>query len=68
MKPCTACLKACPKGLEIPVFDKKGVCRQFPLKVENPDNDTLEYVKELMEYRKGLIGTGNISPLFFRIT
>lgn len=70
LKPCEACLKACPKGLKLTVFGKEfiGICRHFPIQFENPNDHTLEYLKELIEYRKGLIDTNTISPKFFWIT
>lgn len=54
LKPCEACLKACPKGVTLAVFGKEFTdrCRHFPVQFVNPDDNTLEYVKELIEYRK----------------
>lgn len=70
LKPCEACLMACPKGLKLTVLGKEfsGICRHFPVQFENPNDLTLEYVKELIEYRKSLINTKTISPKFYWIT
>ena len=67
LKPCTACLKACPKGVNLTAFKKeiKNVCRGWPIQFENPNANTLEHVKELMEYRKNLISTNSLPPKFF---
>jgi len=69
LKQCKACLKACPKGVNLTVFKKeiKNICRGWPIQFENPNVNTLEYVKELMEYRKNLISTNNLPPKFFWI-
>ncbi|MCL2404605.1 MAG: hypothetical protein FWC92_03550 [Defluviitaleaceae bacterium] len=67
LKPCTACLKACSKGINLIIFDKeiKNICRGWPIQFENPNVNTLGYANELMEYRKNLINTNNLPPKFF---
>jgi len=60
LHPCESCLQACAKGLTLTVFEQEsiGICRHFPLQFVNPAEDTLEYVKELIEYRKSVIEAG----------
>jgi len=57
LSPCNACLKACRKGMELIVFGKKftNICHYWTIKFVNPNINTLEHVKELMECRKGII-------------
>jgi len=57
LAPCTACLKACRKGIEVKVFEKQfaNICHYWSIRFVNPTAETLEYVKELIEYRKGLV-------------
>ena len=67
MKPCETCLKACTKGIKLTVFEKEitNICRGWPIKFVNPDANTLEYVKELIEYREKLISTNTLPPPFW---
>ena len=52
--PCINCGGECPKGMDMTIFGKKfsNTCFQFPIQFENPDIDTLEYIKKLIEYWK----------------
>lgn len=67
LAPCEACLKACRKGVDLMVFGKvvSNRCFHFPIQFVNPNRGTLEYIKELIEYRKNLIDSNTISPKFF---
>ena len=67
LKPCENCLKACHKGVGLTVFEKEfvNICRGWPIQFVNPSTDVLEYVKELIEYREGLISTNTLPPPFF---
>ena len=44
----------CPKGKDQTVFGKEfaDACIQFTVQFENPDGDTLERIKQLLEYWK----------------
>lgn len=61
LQPCEACLKACRKGIGLTVFGKEfpNRCCHFPIQFVNPKGNILEYVKELIEYRKSVINTNN---------
>ena len=53
---CVSCTDDCPKGKEMTVFGKRfaDTCFQFPVQFVNPDGSTLGYIKELIEYWKGV--------------
>jgi hypothetical protein len=53
---CVSCTDDCPKGKDTMIFGKKFInaCFQFPIQFENPNDSTLEYIKELIEYWKGV--------------
>lgn len=53
---CISCIDDCPKGKAITIFGKDytDTCCQFPVQFENPHGSTLEYIKELIEYWKGV--------------
>lgn len=54
VRPCIDCGGECPKGMDMTIFGKEfpNTCFQFPIQFVNPDRDTLEYIKELIEYWK----------------
>jgi hypothetical protein len=54
VRPCVSCTDDCPKGKNTMVFGKEflNICFQFPVQFENPNDNTLEYIKELIEYWK----------------
>ena len=53
VRPCVSCVDDCSKGREIAVFGKVfDACFQFPVQFENPDDRTLEYIKQLLEHWK----------------
>jgi hypothetical protein len=54
--PCSSCTgDDCPKGRLMTIFGKdfENTCFQFPVQFVNPNGNTLEYIKELLEYWKG---------------
>lgn len=54
--PCVSCVDDCPKGKELTVFGKEfaDACFQFPVQFVNPDDRTVECIKGLLEYWKGV--------------
>jgi hypothetical protein len=54
VRPCVDCGGDCPKGMNMTIFGKEfpNTCFQFPIQFENPDGDTLEHIKKLIEYWK----------------
>ena len=56
VRPCITCGGEC-KGIDIVVFGKgfENTCFQFPIQFENPDEETMEHIKVLMEYCKGIV-------------
>ncbi|MHB0875371.1 MAG: hypothetical protein ACYC5O_04925 [Anaerolineae bacterium] len=55
--PCVSCTgDDCPKGMEMTVFGRTfdNTCFQFPVQFVNPNGSTLEYIRELLEYWKGV--------------
>ena len=55
--PCVACTgDDCPKGRVMTIFGKEfaNTCFQFPIQFVNPDHNALVYIKDLMEYWKGI--------------
>ena len=54
VSPCVDCGGDCPKGMDMTIFGKEfpKTCYQFPIQFENPDDNTLEAIKELIEYWK----------------
>ena len=52
---CVSCVDDCPKGKPMAVFGEEyaDACCQFPIQIENPDENTLAVVKALIEYWKG---------------
>jgi hypothetical protein len=54
VRPCVSCVDDCPKGKDLSVFGKEfqNACFQFPVQFDNPNESTLEYIKELIEYWK----------------
>jgi hypothetical protein len=47
----------CPKGKDMTIFGKefKKVCIQFTIHFENPKDNDFIYIKELIEYYKGVV-------------
>jgi len=56
---CRACHDPCTGGMDITVFgnEYKNVCSQLTVQFENPDADTLEHIKQLLEYWKAVPDT-----------
>lgn len=55
--PCISCTgDDCPKGIEMTVFGKEftNTCFQFPVQFVNPNGRTLDYIKQLLEFWKGI--------------
>jgi hypothetical protein len=54
VRPCVSCEDSCPKGKDLLVFGKEfpNACFQLPVQFDNPNGNTLEYIKELIEYWK----------------
>ncbi len=54
VRPCINCTTDCQFGKDTTVFGREFIntCIQFPIQFENPDNSTLECIKELLEYWK----------------
>jgi hypothetical protein len=55
--PCISCTgDDCPKGREMTILGKQfpNTCFQFPVQFVNPSISTLEYIKDLLEYWKGV--------------
>ena len=57
VRPCISCTTDCKFGHDMTVFGSEfeNTCFQFPVQFENPDNDTLEHIKELIEYWKDVV-------------
>ena len=55
VRPCVSCTTDCVFGKDTTGFGTEFVntCYQFPIQIENPDSNTLEMVKALIEYWKG---------------
>ena len=56
VKPCVSCGGECAPGMDMTIFGKEfpNTCFQFPIQFENPDVGTLEHIKKLIEYWKGV--------------
>lgn len=54
VRPCINCTTDCQFGKDTTVFGKEFIntCIQFPIQFENPDVNTLECIKKLLEYWK----------------
>jgi len=54
VRPCINCTTDCQFGKNTKIFGKEFIntCVQFPIQFENPDDNTLECVKKLLEYWK----------------
>ena len=66
IKHCNKC-SGCAPGREMVISGSefKNICRGWPIQFVNPNASTLEYVKELIEYRENLISTNTLPPPFF---
>ena len=56
---CRACHSPCTGGMDITVFGKEfaNVCSQHTVKIENPDANTLEHIKQMITYWKAVPGS-----------
>lgn len=54
--PCVACSEGCERqgGIDMRFFGRqfRHVCYQFPVRIENPDAEALEQIKELLQLWK----------------
>ena len=59
---CVKCTGDCTsQGVDVSLFGKefKNLCYQFPVRIDDPDNETLEKVKRLIEFWKEIAPRSN---------
>ena len=54
VKICTSCHDSCTSGMDTMIFGKeyKNACSQLTIEFANPDSNTVEHIKSLIEYSK----------------
>jgi len=54
---CDVCHEGCTGPFDVSIFGKvfNNVCSQHPITFTNPDNNTLEHIKTLVEYSKNVV-------------
>lgn len=57
VKICTLCNDGCTSGIDTTIFGKEylNVCSQLTIQFENPNSNTLEYIKALIKYGKKIV-------------
>jgi len=58
---CVRCVDECPGGVDATIFGKEyaNICSQFPVQIKNPDDETLEKIKKLLELWKEIAPRSN---------
>lgn len=62
VKKCEGCLTSCAPGQTTTILDKdfNNVCICYKIRFKNPDTESQECMKKLLEFRKELIVTGKV--------
>ena len=58
---CVKCSSECSKGVDMTIFGREytNMCCQFPVRIENPDDETLEKIKKLVDFRQEVLSRSN---------